>query len=265
MMNRYLLATVMMACALAAGPASARDRTTIDESFGAGALDLRGLAARVNVRLHDSGTIRLRATGPASWIGDLSRHAEDGALVVSAGPVQGFRAGSAVTIATGFGARAVTRIGGLTMATEGTGDGDLPEVELWVPAGTPLTATSTVGEWDIADLRAPLTIEVAAGQVAAGAVTDATVRILGSGAVTVARVDGDLGADLSGAGDITVAGGRVDMLTASIAGTGTIRVQAPAERADLAISGIGTIDADRIVRKPSVRVSGVGTVRTGFR
>ena len=37
-MNRYLLATVMMACALAAGPASARDRTTIDESFGAGAL-----------------------------------------------------------------------------------------------------------------------------------------------------------------------------------------------------------------------------------
>lgn len=57
----------------------------------------------------------------------------------------------------------------------------------------------------------------------------------------------------------------MDMLTASIAGTGTIRVQAPAERADLSISGIGTIDADRIARKPSVRVSGVGTVRTGFR
>lgn len=265
MMNRYRLATVMMAFALAAGPASARDRATIDESFGAGALDLRGLAARVHVRLHDSGTIRLRATGPASWIDDLSRYAKDGALVVTAAPVQGFGAGSAVTIATGFGARAVTRVGGLTIRSEGTGDGDLPEVELWVPAGTPMTATGAVGEWDIADLRAPLAIEVTAGQAAAGAVTDATVRILGSGAVTVARVDGDLTADLSGAGDITVGGGRVDMLTASIAGTGTIRVQAPADRADLSISGIGTIDADRIARKPSVRVSGVGTVRTGLR
>lgn len=264
MTNWYRLATVMMAFALAAGPALARDRATIDESFGAGALDLRGVAARVNVRLHDSGTIRLRATGPASWIGDLSRHAEDGALVVSAAPVQSFRAGSAVTIASGFGARAVTRIGGLTMTSEATG-GDPPEVELWVPAGTPLTVTGAVGEWDIADLRAPLTIEVTAGQIAVGAVTDGRVRVLGSGAVTVARVDGDLTADLSGAGDITVAGGRVDMLTASIAGTGTIRVRAPAESADLSISGIGTIDADRIARKPSVRVSGVGTVRTGFR
>ena len=44
---------------------------------------------------------------------------------------------------------------------------------MFVPPGTPLTATVAAGQWDIAALKAPLALEVAGAEVSAGAMTDA--------------------------------------------------------------------------------------------
>ena len=125
--------------------------------------------------------------------------------------------------------------------------------------------TAAVGKWEIAALKAPLTLGVAGAEVSAGAMTDAHLSVRGSGDITVARVEGDLNADVAGSGNIKVLGGAVNVLKASIAGTGSVLVQAPAERADLAVSGLGSIEVQKVRQEPKVRISGLGTVRTGYR
>jgi len=246
-------------------------RASIDETFEASAAELIGVAGRVHIRLYNGHGIRLRAEGPKRWISDLVRRTEESVLVVNAGSLDG----SSVNIATGPGARAETHIGSLSIMSDGgvsvggvstSGVAEAPpEVELFVPPGTPLTVTAAVGQWEIEALKAPLTLEVAGAEVSAGAVTDARLSVRGSGDIKVARVDGDLHADVAGSGSITVLSGTVTNLKASIAGTGSVLVQAPAEHADLAVSGVGSIEVQKVRQEPKVRISGLGTVRTGYR
>lgn len=241
-------------------------RASIDESFDASAAELIGVAGHVSIRHHDGHDIRLRAEGPKRWISDLVRRTEAGVLVVNAGSL----GGSAINIASGPGARAETRIGSLTITSEGgvaiggSAD-DPPKVELYVPTGTPLTVTAAAGEWDIVALKAPLSFELVGGEVRAGAMTSARLSVRGGGQIEVARVDGDLHADIAGSGSITVLAGSVTSLKSSIAGTGSVIVQAPAERAELAVSGVGSIEVQKVRQEPKVRISGLGTVRTGYR
>lgn len=241
-------------------------RASIDESFDASAAELIGVAGHVSIRLHDGHDIRLRAEGPKRWISDLVRRTEAGVLVVNARSLSG----SAINIVSGPGARAETRIGSLTITSEGGvaiggSAEDAPEVELYVPTGTPLTVTAAAGEWDIAALKAPLSFELIGGEVRAGAMTSARLSVRGGGEIEVARVDGDLHADIAGSGTITVLAGSVTSLKSSIAGTGSVVVQAPAERAELAVSGVGSIEVQKVRQEPKVRISGLGTVRTGYR
>jgi hypothetical protein len=241
-------------------------RSSIDETFEADAAELIGIAGRVHVRLHDGHGIRLKADGPKRWISDLVRRTEENVLVVNGGSLSG----SSLNIATGPGARAETRIGSISILSDGgasTGGAaeDPPEVELFVPSGTPLMVTAAVGQWDIAALKAPLSLEVAGAEVSAGAMTDARLSVRGSGDIKVARVDGDLQAHVVGSGSITVLAGTVNTMKASIAGTGNVLVQAPADRADLAVSGVGSIEVQKVWQEPKVRISGLGMVRTGYR
>ena len=232
-------------------------RASIDETFEASAAELIAVAGRVYVRLYDGYGIRLRAEGPKRWISDLVRRTEAGVLVVNAGSLDG----SQVNIAASPGARA----GSLNVMSDGGPAEDPPEVELFVPPGTPLTATVAAGQWDIAALKAPLALEVAGAEVSAGAMTDARLSVRGGGDIKVAQVEGDLQADIAGSGSITVLAGSVNNLKATIMGTGSVLVQAPAERADLAVSGDGWIEVRKVRQEPKVRISGLGAVRTGYR
>lgn len=110
-----------------------------------------------------------------------------------------------------------------------------------------------------------LSFELVGGEVRAGAMTSARLSVRGGGEIEVARVDGDLHADIAGSGSITVLAGSVTSLKSSIAGTGSVIVQAPAERAELAVSGVGSIEVQKVRQEPKVRISGLGTVRTGYR
>ena len=232
-------------------------RASIDETFEAGAAELIGIAGRVHVLLHEEHGIRLRAEGPKRWITDLVRRTEAGVLVVNGGSLDD---GSPVD--TRVGSRNVLTDGG---AANGGAAEDPPEIELFVPVGTPLTATATGGHWEIAALRAPLALEVVGAEVSAGAMTDARLSVRGGGDIKVAEVEGDLYADVAGSGSITVLAGVVNNLKAGVAGTGSVLVQTPAERADLAVSGDGSIEVRKVLREPKVRISGLGTVRTGYR
>jgi hypothetical protein len=260
-----LLLILSASCQAGAGIGTSQ-RASIDETFEASAVELNGIAGRVHIQLHDGHGIRLRAEGPKRWINDLVRRTEERVLVMNAGSLTG----SSVNIATGPGARAETRIGSLNITPNGgVSVGGMaeapPEVELFVPQGTPLTVTAAVGKWEIAALKAPLALEVAGAEVSAGAMTDAHLSVRGSGDITVARVEGDLNADVAGSGNIKILGGAVNALKASIVGTGSVLVQAPAERADLAVSGLGSIEVQKVRQEPKVRISGLGTVRTGYR
>jgi hypothetical protein len=232
-------------------------RASIDETFEAGAAELIGVAGRVYVLLHDGHGIRLRAEGPKRWISDLVRRMEAGVLVVNGGSLDD---GSPVE--TSVGSRNVKPDGGV--ASGGAAE-DPPEIELFVPVGTPLTATAASGRWEIAPLKASLALEVVGAEVSAGAMTDARLSVRGGGDIKVAEVEGDLYADIAGSGSITVLSGVVNNLKAGVAGTGSVLVQAPAERADLAVSGDGSIEVLKVLREPKVRISGLGTVRTGYR
>jgi hypothetical protein len=241
-------------------------RASIDETFEAGAAELIGVAGRVHVLLHEEHGIRLRAEGPKRWISDLVRRTEAGVLVVNGGPLDG----SSVNVAAGPGALAETRVDSRIVkpdgdAASGGAAEDPPEIELFVPVGTPLTATATGGHWEIAALKAPLALEVVGAEVSAGAMTDARLSVRGGGDIKVAEVDGDLYADVAGSGSITVLAGVVNNLKAVITGTGSVLVQTPAEHADLAVSGDGSIEVLKVLREPKVRISGLGMVRTGYR
>lgn len=174
---------------------------------------------------------------------------------------------------------------------------NLPQVVVRVPMNAHVEASGAVfgsigrsasveldnagcGDWTVANTNGPLSVDIAgSGDVRAGAAREAHLRIAGSGNVTTGAVFGPgdirvagsgdvrmasvsrwLKAEVAGSGNVRVDGGRVDNLTANIAGSGDVDFRGAAGSLNVSVAGSGDVRAASVSGPVKRTIIGSGSV-----
>ena len=164
---------------------------------------------------------------------------------------------------------------------------DLPNLTITLPETTALDLGVTAGEWELGDVKAPLSISITGtGRIEADDVTaNTSIRIAGSGsfkAKTLKAIDlnlsiagaGNLELDsidvnkasikVAGAGSVRIDEGQVkNLLDTSLSGAGSVTFGGSTQDAKLKISGIGMISVDEVRGNIDKSISGLGSIAVG--
>jgi hypothetical protein len=139
------------------------------------------------------------------------------------------------------------------------------------------------GDWTVANVADQLKVNQAgSGEVRMGAAGRASLNVSGSGSllaqaiagavtavsnssgdITLGSVGGNLDARVAGSGSIHALAGSVPSLTASVAGSGSVRFDGVSERLNASIAGPGDVIVSRVTGKVTRRVFGPGAIRVG--
>lgn len=213
-------------------------------------------------------TIGPSAGGSATFngCGDATMAATSGALDVDlngSGDVEVARVGGVLAAAlNGSGSLRIERADAeAALRLNGSGDLDVGSV-----AGRLDARVTGSGSLEVAsaggDTRLALT---GSGDVDAGAVTGSLdAQLQGSGSIDVASVAGPSATlNLTSSGDIRVRGGRVDRLSASSAGSGSVRFAGVAGVTRASVAGSGDVWIAEAGRVEQLSDRGSGSVRIG--
>lgn len=148
----------------------------------------------------------------------------------------------------------------------GDENGQLPVVTINVPLKTPVALSGIAGQSIIDDTEGHvlLVISPLSGPAQVGRIRGGIIVVQESGLVDIDHVLDAVSLQLTvlGRGAITVAGGNVDWLSATIQGTGYIAFGGTASHALLVNKGSGTIDITRCTSHP-LCFPCCGTIRIG--
>lgn len=230
--------------------------------FAAEHVVLSSLRGTLEVRVVEGGDSRLVVEGPAEAVDAVDVRFEAGRLVVE-GPQSGSSVSVAksVTVVTGPGATSSVTIGGNSV--ESGAAAEPVDVVLDVPRGTGFELQGFVGDAEIGDLESDVVIAIVGGTTRLGAVHAAELSAVGNGRIEAASVMGDLAANVTGDGEISVASGFVEAATVSITGAGRVEVNAPIERAEVTMVGAGIVRLADVAEEPVVSRVGAGRLEIG--
>jgi Putative auto-transporter adhesin, head GIN domain len=139
------------------------------------------------------------------------------------------------------------------------------------------------GDWTIANVRGRMRLNQAgAGFTRAGSAGSADLSVAGSGNIATREIDdgliavssgsGDIEATsvsglfnvrIAGSGEIRAAAGQVTLMTAAIAGSGSVRFAGVAETLHASVAGSGDVSVSKVSGPVVRRVFGSGAVRVG--
>jgi hypothetical protein len=145
------------------------------------------------------------------------------------------------------------------LANQGCGDWTIADVTGRLRLNQTGSGNARAGGAGSGDLSVAATGDVTAGQIRDGL----TAVSSGSGAITVAQVNGPVDARVAGSGDIDLAAGMVTTLNVSIAGSGAVRLRGAARSLRAAIAGSGDVTVDKVTGTVTKQVFGSGVVRVG--
>jgi len=248
---------------LIAGPLSAAEKNF--GPFDQASTVIESFAGIVLVDIGDEPGIRASLDGPDDAIEEISVSERGGTITITGRQTGGSSSvtsvGNTTVVVTGNGSASVT-IGNVTTTADGVDDEPVT-LRLTVPNGTPLTFDRFAGKATIGDTGASLTVDLLSGTVEAGAVTEASLTINGSGDIRLRRAAGALAMTVNGSGSIDVADGAVGDLTGRINGSGTLRFDGRAETAEVAINGAGTVELAHVDAEPRTHLAGAGRISVG--
>lgn len=140
--------------------------------------------------------------------------------------------------------------GTLSTTVNGSGDVSIGNIE----GKTELNVNGS-GDISAANLGCPVLIAVnGAGDISAQAATNASIRIAGSGDITLTNVSERLSIRISGSGDVSC-GGEVEHLEVAVSGGGDIDAEAlTTNTADIQLNGGAEMTLGRIVKRSTERI-----------
>lgn len=100
-------------------------------------------------------------------------------------------------------------------------------------------------------------------RVVIGSMKSGTLWLRGSGSIIVAKANGNIDANITGSGTITVDGGVVSDLTVQLTGSGKLVCIPDVSTAKLELTGSGKITAKNITTLVRSQKTGSGTIDTG--
>lgn len=229
----------------------------------ASALEVHGIVADIQVDTHCNSGIEYTITGPADQVKAIRSNVRGNTLVIE-GDSPG-SSSSSVTVVGGGGGIVMSNVfgrGNVTTVVTGSGGGEnAVKVTVRVPRGASVNANHVLGNVVIGDTDGPLTASVQGNNVYAGRVTSARLTVQGSGDVHINEVNGTVMAQAQGSGDIEINRGSMPSLTATIQGSGNIKVGGSATTASLTIMGSGDIRVAHVLQRPMESVMGSGNIR----
>ena len=263
-----LLALVIGSFAASAqGEAASAMPVERDEEHAASRLAVAGLVGSLQIERHQQSGIRLVLRGSAEAIERVRREVRGDLLQLTAEP--GPAGTTSVVSASNntvvaLGGRATLSIGSVTSSAGPAQEAEPPlEVEVYVPAATPLAITGLVGDLAVEGVGGPVDLELIGGQAQLDHADGGSLAVVGGSHIELAEATGDLRVVVRGAGEVAVAEAALDHLEVSVSGAGTVTVGGVAERASVQIAGVGNVTIDEVREWPKVSVAGIGRVEIG--
>ncbi len=239
------------------------------EVFIGRAVDIRGIFADVDITVGNKLSIAIE--GPEAEVDAIKFTQRDDRLVVEGSNTSGKGGRSGINISSGrggifiggaIGSSHVVVSSGNVVSMSADGGSSSTKVSITVPKGTEISAQGINGTTTIGDTEGPVQASVFGdSDFTIGKINDATLRIQGSGDITVASVNGNLDVNLKGSGDVDVKNGSVRNLSVNLMGSGDVKFGGRAENASLSITGDGDINVAHVTNRPLIRVMGTGDAR----
>ncbi len=147
----------------------------------------------------------------------------------------------------------------MVLALRGHGDGCTATIR--VPRGTSINLKQVKGTTSIGDVGGEFRLtNTVGGTTRCGRVSDARIRLMGLGKVTIAEVNEPVGVHVTGLGRVMVEAGHVTDLLAKIEGDGTFELYGKADTANLTVIGSGTIRVMETASPAVTKLLGDGTI-----
>lgn len=145
----------------------------------------------------------------------------------------------------------------LSVKISGMGSGSID-----IPFQQGQVAISGSGDLDLNDVEQLQGKISGSGNLKAKKVGRAEIGISGAGDMDLEEITGELDAQISGAGDITIRSGRVDLFKARVSGAGDINAKGVTARtADLNCRGAGDIVLGRVIEESIEKHSRQSSIR----
>jgi hypothetical protein len=246
----FLGGAAVAAFLLTAGGADAgQDQTWAQQpaqSFNAHAVSLDHVIADVVITVKDSGPVTYAVQGPRYLVNAMHAQVAGGTLTIAGPENEGLH---------GFNVWDVSKWFDYSDVNQGH-----MRVTLSVPRGSDLTTRHMIGDLTAGDTDGHLSIETISGDVKVGRVTDAKVKIVGGGDVSIAAVQGSVQADVSGSGDVKV-GNVGGAASVTVAGSGDTSLGNVGAGVNVNIAGSGDLNVGTVNGPVTVSLAGAGDVK----
>lgn len=140
------------------------------------------------------------------------------------------------------------------------GAGKTARVEIAIPASMRVLANGFSGALESSVVLVDPRIEITSGTLALVQVLGGELTISGPGAIKIGQAAGHLDLAVSGAGSIDVRDGRIDKLTATLRGRGSIRHDGVVRRAALIAGEAGEIRIRQVEEPIRIEQAGTATI-----
>jgi hypothetical protein len=231
------------------GADAGQDRTWIQppaQNFNVHAVTLDHVIADVVITVKDGGPATYAVQGPRYLVSDMRAQAANGVLTIT-GPQHEDDHSINVWDWTKW------------FDYSDVHEGHM-RVMLTVPRGSDIKTQHMIGDLTAGDTNGHLSVETISGDVKIGHVTDAKVKIVGGGDVTIASVQGALQADISGSGDVRV-GNIGGAAAVTVAGSGDTSLGNVGAGVNVNIAGSGDLRVGTVNGPVTVSLAGAGDVR----
>jgi hypothetical protein len=241
-------AAVAMLLVSAGGADAGQDRSWTklpSQSFDARNVVLDHVIADVTVNVRNGGKTSVDIQGPRYLVNDMHTQSGGGTLSIS-GPSNDKRNFNVWDVSKWFDYSDV---------------GDDQRVRVWVtvPKGSDVNAKRMIGDLSIGDTNGRIYVETITGDVKVGRVSDARLKVVGGGDISVSAVQGTLSLDIAGSGDVRV--GNVSGSAAiTVAGSGDSSISNVGAGLNANIAGSGDLKVGNVNGPVTISMAGSGDV-----
>jgi hypothetical protein len=216
------------------------------QNFNVHAVALDHVIADVVITVKDGGPATYAMQGPRYLVNDMHAQAAGGVLTISGPPNYGTHSANVWDVSKWFDYSDVNQ-------------GHM-RITLSVPRGSDISTRHMIGDLTAGDTGGHLSVETISGDIKIGRVTDAKVKIVGGGDVTIANVRDSVQADISGSGDVKI--GNIGGAAAiTVAGSGDTSLGNVGSGVNVSIAGSGDLNVGTVNGPVTVSLAGAGDVR----
>lgn len=241
-------AAVAMLLVSAGGADAGQDSTWTKlspQSFDARNVVLDHVIADVKVGVRDGGKVSVEIQGPRYRVNDMQTRSSGGTVSIS-GPASDNRSFNVWDVSKWFDYSDV---------------GEDKRVRVWVtvPRGAEVNARHLIGDMSIGDTNGKIYVETITGDVRIGRVSDARLKVVGGGDISVADVRGALSLDIAGSGDVRI--GNVSGAAAiTVAGSGDSSISNVGAGLNANLAGSGDLKVGNVNGPVTISMAGGGDV-----